>query len=107
MSMGYSSAIGSEGDVEKQYPAEDIPEFCNIQMEKLLCIGAKTAVDICGLGIKPIHDITIRESYIQAEQGVKCRLCENIRFEDVSIAVGNRRHQFERECISGTYQSED
>lgn len=57
MNMGYSSAIGSERDVEKRYPEEDIPEFCHIHMSDILCIGAKKAVDICGLAQRPIHDI--------------------------------------------------
>ncbi len=106
MSMGYSSAIGSEKDVEKQYPEEDIPEFCHIQMEDILCIGAKTAVDICGLGVKPIHDITIKNSYIQAQEGVRCRLCQNICLENLTVSSQEGKRVFERECVSGEYPTD-
>ncbi len=85
MNMGYSSAIGSERDVEKRYPEEDIPEFCHIHMSDILCIGAKKAVDICGLAQRPIHDITLERSSIHAQQGVQCRYAQNIRLKDVTV----------------------
>jgi len=100
MNMGYSSAIGSEKDVEKGYPDEDIPEFCHIQMENILCIGAKVGVEICGLPKKPIHDITVKDSFIQAKESVRCRLCKDIRLENVTISDGQTEQVFENECIS-------
>ena len=101
MNMGYSSAIGSENDIEKGYPEEDIPEFCNIQMEDILCIGAKVGVEICGLQKKPIHDIMIKNSFIQANEAFRCRLCKDIRFENLTIADGSgTEKKFEKECIT-------
>ena len=104
MEMGYHSAIGSEEDVEARYPEEDIPEFRSIQMEDILCIGAKTAVEISGLRSRPIRDIAIRDAYFQTEKGVNCQLCENIRLENVTIAAGAEKKVFEDETISGPFQ---
>lgn len=106
MNMGYSSAIGSEKDIEKQYPDEDVPEFCNIHMEDILCIGAKRGIEISGLLKKPIHDITVKNSFIQAEEGVRCRLCKDIRLENVTIASDGKEQLFAKENICGEYQSE-
>ncbi len=106
MNMGYSSAIGSEKDIEKQYPEEDIPEFCNIHMEDILCIGAKRGIEISGLMKKPIHNITIKDSFIQAKEGVRCQLCKDIRLENVTIATDGKEQLFAKENISGEYQSE-
>ena len=104
MEMGYHSAIGSEEDVEAKYPEEDIPEFRSIQMEDILCIGARSAVEISGLRCRPIRDITIKNSYFQTEKGVNCQLCENVRLENVTIAAGEEKNVFADESISGPFQ---
>ena len=85
MSMGYNAAIGSEKDVEKQYPEEDVPEFRNIHMSDILCVGAKQAVDIGGLAQRPINNISMENCVIHAEKGVSARFAENIRLKDVKI----------------------
>ena len=85
MSMGYNAAIGSEKDVEKQYPEEDVPEFRNIHMSDILCVGAKQAIEICGLAQRPVHDITMERAVIHAKKGVRARFAENISLKDVKI----------------------
>ena len=108
MSMGYGSAIGSEKDVEKQYPREDVPEFCHIHMSDIVCSGARQAVEICGLAQQPVHDITLERAVIRADKGVQCRYAENICLKDVTIASSQTPDnvlRFADETVGDGYRS--
>lgn len=64
---------------------EDIPEFKNILMDNIICKGAKIALKVNGLPELPIHDITLKNSYIVADKDLDLKLCENINLENVVI----------------------
>ena len=83
--MGYilSYADGSEDIPEGNYPAEDIPEFRNITMKNITCLGAEQAIKISGLAQMPVHDITVEDSRFVADKGYSGQFAENIRLNNV------------------------
>lgn len=74
----------SEGKLN-QIQREDIPEFKNIHMDRILCSGAKIALKVNGLAELPIHDIALSDSEIRAVKGMELALCKNIRLTRVKL----------------------
>ncbi len=64
---------------------EDIPEFRNISMKNIVCLGSKTALKIQGLPEKEIHHILLEDSNIQSSEGIKIELANNIKFKNTTI----------------------
>ena len=87
MTMGYvlSNSDGSLEANPEEIDREDIPEFKNITMENINCLGAKNAIKIEGLKQLPIHDIHIKDSYFKAQVGYTESYAENIVLENVVI----------------------
>ena len=54
-------------------------------MSEILCVGAKEAINICGLAQRPINNITMENSVIHAKKGVQARFAENISLKGVKI----------------------
>lgn len=67
---------------------EDIPEFKNVRMKNINCVGAGQAIKIEGLAQLPIHDLTIEDSYFKAEKGYTESYAENIVLKNVEIVEG-------------------
>lgn len=64
---------------------EDIPEFKNIVLKDIVCLGAETAFRAAGLPELPIHDILLMDSSIRAKKGIFCENGKNIRFQNVEL----------------------
>lgn len=79
-SMQYGGAMAEEPD------REDIPEFKNIRLNKIVCHGAGTAFGVSGLTGYPIHDIELSDSHIRAKKGFYCEDGKRIVFRNVEIA---------------------
>ncbi|MCB9770077.1 MAG: glycoside hydrolase family 28 protein [Candidatus Omnitrophica bacterium] len=61
------------------------PFFRNINMERISCDRAKSAVRILGLPERFIEGVTLKNLSIRSEEGVSVRNAEGIRLEDSSI----------------------
>lgn len=87
--MGYvmNNSDGSEEANPTEIAREDIPEFKNVRMKNINCVGAGQAVKIEGLEQLPIHDLTIEDSYFKAKKGYSESFAENIILKNVEIVV--------------------
>lgn len=85
--MGYvlSNSDGSEEANPVAFAREDIPEFKNVRMRNINCVGAEQAVKIEGLAQLPIHDLLIEDSYFKARKGYSEHYAENIIMRNVEI----------------------
>lgn len=88
--MGYGSAIGSETDVEKEYPMDQVPEFTGLHFSDICCAGAMTGIELGGLKQMPIHDITFERVSITCEKGASMRFVRDIVLKDVTLADRNK-----------------
>ena len=88
--MGYvlSNSNGTEDANPTEAPREDVPEFKNVRMKNINCLGAKQAIKIEGLEQLPIHDLTVEDSYFKAEKGYTESFAENILLKNVVIDEG-------------------
>ncbi len=64
---------------------DDIPEFKNIFIENIKCDSSKIALKVEGLPEKKIHDIYIKNSFIEANKDFSLSLCENIKIINSTI----------------------
>lgn len=87
--LGYAKD-NREAAGDEEINNDDIPEFCNITMEKITCHHAKCAVKINGLRQKPVHDILIKDSYFDTDTEVCREHAENIQLENVVFGKGNK-----------------
>ena len=84
--MGYIfTTIEDNKDNSSKYDMDDIPEFKNIYMDNLTCNSSKVALKILGLPEKKIHDITLKNSKINAKSDLNLTLCENIKLVNTKI----------------------
>lgn len=74
--MGY--VFGGPEAERPKMTKEDIPEFKDITMENISCLGAERGIKIVGLEEQPIHDITIKNSWFCAEKALLQKHTENI-----------------------------
>lgn len=88
--MGYvlSNSNGTEDANPTEALREDVPEFKNVRMKNINCMGAKQAIKIEGLEQLPIHDLTVEDSYFKAEKGYTESFAENILLKNVVIDEG-------------------
>jgi polygalacturonase len=90
MYYGGKAPLDADGDLtnieRKVAPVtEKTPQFCNIEIENVICRGARTAVLLQGLPEMPIRGIHLRNISITAERGMVWMDAENITAEDVEI----------------------
>lgn len=78
--MAYSGAIDPETAHE-----DDVPEFKNITLTNINAIACGQAIAADGIKENTVHDITIKDSVISANCGVKVVTAENIKLENVTI----------------------
>ena len=78
----------------------DVPEFKNIHMENILCDEAKIGLKVNGLKQLPIHDITLKNSYIRADKDMDLALCDNIKLENVIFDINNTKTKYEKEIFT-------
>lgn len=64
---------------------EDIPEFCHIYMNDVVCNGAKTAIALSGLPEQAIHHIGFKNVKLRAEKGISCAFCHDLTFSNVDV----------------------
>ena len=85
--MGYvlTNSDGSTDLNPEDVPREDVPEFKNVRMKNINCVGAKQAIKIEGLKQLPIHDLSVEDSYFKAEIGYTESYAENIVLNNVVI----------------------
>ena len=85
--MGYvlNNSDGTDEKNPEDFDREDIPEFRDIRLKNINCMGAKRAIKIEGLKQLPIHDISIENSYFKAEIGYTEKYAENIVMKNVEI----------------------
>lgn len=92
MTMGY--VLNQPGNQEKgegiYLDSDDIPEFRNIHLERIRCLGAGCAVSIEGIEEKDnIHDIDFRDVYIEAEKSGSVKNAVSIQWNNVRIQCVN------------------
>jgi len=85
--MGYvlNNSDGSDEAAPNDFLPEDIPEFRDVRMRHITCLGAKQAIKIEGLEQMPIHDLLIEDSYFKADKGYTASNAENIVRNNVVI----------------------
>lgn len=85
--MGYvlNNSDGSDEANPTEIAREDIPEFKDVRMTNINCVGAGQAIKIEGLAQLPIHDLTIEDSYFKAKKGYTESFVENIALKNVEI----------------------
>lgn len=81
--MGY--VFGGAEAERPEITKEDIPEFKNIYMENISCLGAERGIRIVGLEEQPIHDITIKNSWFRVEKALVKEHAENIILQNVTM----------------------
>lgn len=82
--MGYMFG-GAEAE-RPEITKEDIPEFKNICMENISCLGAERGIKIVGLEEQPVHNITIKNSWFQVEKAYIQKHTENIILYKVTMS---------------------
>ena len=82
--MGYGDAFDKNDP-----PTEDVPEFKDVTIRNTVCRGAGRALQVDGLKMLPIHDITLENVDLSAKKGFFCKYAEEIRFKNVTISKEN------------------
>ena len=85
MNMGYSSAIGSERDVEKRYPEEDIRNSDRSICRRYPLHRRQKSGGHLRIGAAPHPRYYSERSSIHAQQGVQCRYARTFDSRDVTI----------------------
>lgn len=101
--MGYVLVNIEDNKESKQNEVakEDIPEFRNINIENVVCKGAKIALKVNGLEQLPIHNINITNTQIEADNALDLKLCEAINLNNVEIITPSKKFKFENEVFNG------
>lgn len=68
---------------------EETPEFRNITMRYILCMGAERAIQILGLPEMPVNSITIENSVFSSIQGINCKFGSNLVFKDLQVLTSD------------------
>jgi polygalacturonase len=81
----------SRSSISSAIPAvtEETPEFRNITMRNILCMGAERAVQILGLPEMPVNAITLENSVFSSIQGINCIFGNNLKFIDLQISTSD------------------
>lgn len=85
---GGKSPLDDSGGVnETNLPpvTEATPQFRDIHIENLVCRGAHTAIVLQGLPEMPIQNITLKNVFITAQNGVFATDAAGIKFENVHV----------------------
>ncbi|HVW22768.1 MAG TPA: glycoside hydrolase family 28 protein [Opitutaceae bacterium] len=78
---------GGAGAAPKPVPVSDgTPQFRNLYIENITCLGARRAVQLQGLPEMPIRGIRLRDISISAERGLLCEDADDITLDHVQIA---------------------
>lgn len=66
---------------------EEIPEFKNIEISNVLCTKSEVPISISGLDEMPVHNVTLKNIFINSKTSVSVYKAENIVQENVNIIV--------------------
>ncbi|MBR1735702.1 MAG: glycoside hydrolase family 28 protein [Firmicutes bacterium] len=79
--------MGYDMDTKEGQTVDDIevPEFKNIYINNVNCVGAGTPIVISGLSRKPVHDIHLNNVTINSSKDIKTENAENIEMDNVNI----------------------
>lgn len=75
--------------VEFKPVTEETPQFKNIFIKDVICLGAEKAVFIRGLPEMNIHDINLENIFITSHKGIEASEAQNINFTNVKILSGD------------------
>lgn len=76
--------FNSAAEAEKEYSvSEETPEFRDIEIENVYCLGAKRAIYMNGLPEMPISNVKIKNSTFYAEQEFEIHNTKNFQREGV------------------------
>lgn len=78
---------GKSVDVKKMPVDETTPQFRNIDIEDVVCRGARRALYFNGLPEMPIKNITLKNIHISAQHGAEFHYSEGIKKENVQITI--------------------
>ena len=94
--------VNIEDTKEKKIPIDKskLPEFKDIILENINCNNANIGIKINGLKESHIHDITIRDSKILAENSMELSYCENIDLKNTIIITPTEELKFTKEIIN-------
>jgi len=74
-------------NIEPKPVDETTPEFRNIDIENIICRGARRAMFFNGLPEKPIMNITLKDIYITAENDMDFFNCKNVQRRNVNVTI--------------------
>lgn len=79
-----------DGRVENRYidicdVTEETPEFKNIHIKDIVCVGAERAIYIQGLPEMPVNEVSVKNSTFISDKGAICNYVEKIVMEDVKM----------------------
>lgn len=86
---GPTEETETAGEVAAAPVNEGTPQFRDIYIENVTCLGARRAVQLQGLPEMPLAGIHLRNVSITAEQGIVCQDVKDITLSGVEIS--NRR----------------
>jgi len=85
---GPTEEAQSTGEVAAAPVGEGTPQFRDIYIENVNCLGARRAVQLQGLPEMPLAGIHLRNVSITAEQGIVCQDAKDITLDGVDISNG-------------------
>ncbi|HEX3729511.1 MAG TPA: glycosyl hydrolase family 28 protein, partial [Opitutaceae bacterium] len=78
---------GGPGAAPKPVPVSDgTPQFRNLYLENISCLGADRAIQLQGLPEMPIRGIHLKNVSISSEHGLVCEDADDITLDHVVIA---------------------
>lgn len=84
---GKSPLDETGGNAETNFPSatEATPQFRDIQIENIVCRGAKNAIVLQGLPEMPLRNISLKNISMTSQQGVSVTDADGITFENVRV----------------------
>ncbi len=76
---------GNEAVQEIPEVTEETPEFRNITLKDISCVGAEKAVNIIGLPEMPVNNIRIENSVFSSIQGINCYCAKDLALDKVRV----------------------
>lgn len=87
LTMWYGHKAQNADDAKYLRPTEETPEFRNIMIKNVVCMGAGRAIQVSGLPELPINSIYFDDVIITSEKGVECVNATDLFFRNVKLKI--------------------
>lgn len=100
LTMQYGHKIDNvdNEDAERLQVTEETPEFKNIVIKNIVCMGAGKAIQVTGLPELPINNIYFDNMVITSEKGIECVNAMDLFFRNLKLKIKKKPELMFNNC---------